>query len=744
MTSIPSRWTFTRLVAALAAGMVLAAGASAAVPANAPADVAGALQALPSVDVVQATPDGLPSFLRGHLGQAPLIDPADLAGTQLAMRPALAPVLASMRLRPAELRLRRINVDSMGHRHLRYVQTHQGMDVVGGDLVVHVDGKGRIFSVNGTARGDLPDDLGQRDIGRANAQSRALADPRYAGMMASVVRKALVLTPEGRFHMAYETAVMGFRGMDPLHDKVYVDVDSGAIVAVHPQIHFAENRSIYSANNGTTLPGTLKRSEGQAATTDVDVNAAYDGTGATYEAYKAFFNRDSYNNAGAALKSSVHYSTNYCNAFWNGTQMVYGDGNAAQNCLPLARAQDVTAHELTHAVTENESALVYSGESGGLNEAMSDIFGAFTEAWVDGGKSGTTLAVSADTWKIGEDILPPALRYMNDPAADGVSKDFWVSGVGNVDVHYSSGIANLAFYLMSQGGTHPRGKSNVNVAGIGMAKAIRVFYEANVNILTSNSNFLAAGNASVQAAVNLGYTLAEQISVANAWQAVGVAVPTPGGGGGGTEVVLSSGVPVANLAGATGSQAFFKLVVPSGQSSLTFKLSGGTGDVDLYTKLGAQPTLSSYDCRPYLSGNNETCTVNNPAAGTYYVLLNGYSAYSGVTLTGTYAAVVGDGVAELQNGVAVTGITGASGSTQYWKVNVPAGKTVSITINGGTGDADLYTRFGSKPTTSTYGCRPYLSGNNETCSVSSATAGYQYIMLRGYSAFSGVTLKATY
>jgi vibriolysin len=115
----------------------------------------------------------------------------------------------------------------------------------------------------------------------------------------------------------------------------------------------------------------------------------------------------------------------------------------------------VTAHELTHAVTEYESALVCSGESGGLNEAMSDIFDAFTEAYVDGGKTGT-LTVSSDTWKIGEDILAPALRHMNDPAVDGSSKDYWVSGVGNVDVHYSSGIANLAFYLLSQGSTHPR------------------------------------------------------------------------------------------------------------------------------------------------------------------------------------------------------------------------------------------------------------------------------------------------
>ena len=173
-----------------------------------------------------------------------------------------------------------------------------------------------------------------------------------------------------------------------MRDKVYVDVDSGTIVGVHPQIHSGLNRSVYSANNGTSLPGTLRRSEGQAATSDLDVNAAYDGTGDTYNAYRNFWNRDSYDNAGAMLRSTVHYSSNYCNAFWNGTQMVYGDGNIAQGCSPLARSVDITAHELTHAVTENESGLIYSGESGGLNEAMSDIFGAFTQAWVDGGRSG--------------------------------------------------------------------------------------------------------------------------------------------------------------------------------------------------------------------------------------------------------------------------------------------------------------------------------------------------------------------
>ncbi|WP_374562623.1 M4 family metallopeptidase [Ideonella sp.] len=741
MSSMISKWVKGRLIATLASGLALVSSAMAAVPGNTPADVAQALGALHSVDVIQATPDGVPTFLRGDLGQAPQLNAAALSATELTMRPVLAPALAALRLRPAALKLRKVNVDSMGSLHLRYNLTHRGIDVVGGDLVVHVDGKGRVFAINGMARGDIAASLGSHDVGESAVHPAVMADARFAGMATTPPRRVYFMTPHGAIHMAYETVVTGQRGQDPVRDKVYVDVDSGTILGVHPQIYFAENRKVYSANNGTSIPGTLKRSEGQAATSDVDVNAAYDGTGATYESYKAFWNRDSYNNAGAALISSVHYSTNYCNAYWNGTQMVYGDGNSSQGCLPLARGQDVTAHELTHAVTENESGLVYSGESGGLNEAMSDIFGAFTEAYVDGGKTGT-LAVSSDTWKVGEDIISPALRYMNDPAADGASKDYWVSGVGNVDVHYSSGIANLAFYLMSQGGTHPRGKSNINVTGVGMAKAIRIFYEANVNILTSNANFLAAGNATVQAAVNLGYPLADQISVANAWQAVGVAVPTPGGGGGG-ETVLTNGVPLSNQSGATGVQAFYKIDVPAGQTTLTFTISGGTGDADMYTKFGAKPTLSTYDCRPYKTGNAETCTVNAPAAGTYYVMLNAYSAYSGVTLTATYSGGGGGGDPLLTNGQAIT-VSGASGSAQYWRINTPAGKTLTITITGGTGDADLYTRFGSRPTTSTYLCRPYLSGNNETCTVTSTSAGDYYIMLRGYSAFSGVSLKASY
>ena len=601
---------------------------------KAPADVTTALSSLSKAQVVDAADDGLPTFLRGELGRTESLAGADTATADTLIRSKLGPALAAFRLTPSDLKLRKINVDANGNRHARYDQTFRGLDVIGGDLVAHVDSSGVIYGLNGTARG-LSSALGLRAIGEQSALANASARPEYTGINGTVDRMVYFVSPEGESFKAYELTFSGKRGRDPVLDKVYVDADSGKVVGVHPKVYFAESRKVYTANNGTTLPGTLKRSEGQAATSDTDINAAYDGTGATYEAYKTFWNRDSYNNAGATLISSVHYDKNYCNAYWDSTQMVYGDGDSSQGCAPLARAQDVTAHELTHAVTENESNLTYSGESGGLNEALSDIFGAFVEAWVDGGKSGTTLKVSSDTWLIGEDILPPALRYMNDPAKDGASLDYYSSTAGNKDVHYSSGIANLAFYLLSQGGTHPRSKSTITVPALGMEKAIRIFYEAQINVLTSSSKFLAAGNATVTAAKNLGYSVADQSAVAKAWQAVGVNATDPAGGGSTGETVLTSGTAVT-VSGASGSQTFFKITVPSGRTTLTISTSGGSGDVDLYTRKGSRPTTSTYDCRPYKSGNAETCTVSNPAAATYYILLNGYSSYSGVSLKATY------------------------------------------------------------------------------------------------------------
>src|SRR6185436_2599323 len=153
----------------------------AAVPGNTPTDVASALAALHSVDVVQAAPDGVPTFMRGDLGQAPKLNAASLRATEWAMRPVLAQALAALRLDPAALHLRKVNVDAMGNLHLRYNLTHHGIDVVGGDLVVHVDGKGRVFAINGMARGDIAASLGSKDVGESAVHPVVAADARFAG-----------------------------------------------------------------------------------------------------------------------------------------------------------------------------------------------------------------------------------------------------------------------------------------------------------------------------------------------------------------------------------------------------------------------------------------------------------------------------------------------------------------------------------------------------------------------------------
>jgi serine protease len=228
---------------------------------------------------------------------------------------------------------------------------------------------------------------------------------------------------------------------------------------------------------------------------------------------------------------------------------------------------------------------------------------------------------------------------------------------------------------------------------------------------------------------------------------------TGGGGGGGN--VLQNGVAVTGLSAATGGQLTYTMVVPAGATGLSFAISGGTGDADLYVKFGSAPTLSSYDCRPYITGNNETCNISNVQAGTYYVMLNGYAAFSGVSLVGSYTAGGGGGGGGggctpsgtvLCSGSVVTGLAATKGNwSSTYTIVIPSGSTkLTVAISGSSGDADLYVRKGAAPTTSSYTCRPYLTGDNETCTINSPTAGATYyIKVRAYATYSGVTLSTT-
>jgi len=209
---------------------------------------------------------------------------------------------------------------------------------------------------------------------------------------------------------------------------------------------------------------------------------------------------------------------------------------------------------------------------------------------------------------------------------------------------------------------------------------------------------------------------------------------------------LNNGVAVSALSALSGNTLSFDLAIPSGASNLTITIAGGSGDADLYVRYGALPTSSTYDCRPYLNGNDESCTFAAPSTGTYYIDIRAYSAFSGLSLVASYdLASGGSSGSELSNGVPVTALAGASGSQLDYTIAVPTGASnLVVAISGGSGDADLYVRYGALPTSSTYDCRPYLSGNSESCSFTAPQVGTYYIRLVGYSAFSGVTLSASY
>ena len=206
---------------------------------------------------------------------------------------------------------------------------------------------------------------------------------------------------------------------------------------------------------------------------------------------------------------------------------------------------------------------------------------------------------------------------------------------------------------------------------------------------------------------------------------------------------LDNGVGIS-VSGVQGSSNYFYIDVPAGAADLNIDLAGGSGDADLYVSQGSKPTLNSYQCRPYKSGNNESCSFSSPAEGRWYVMLQGYSAYSGATLTATHSAGGGCGSDCLENGVPKSNLSGSAGSEQHFTVQVPAGVSLNIATSGGSGDADLYVRAGAAPSTSVYDCRPYKSGNSESCSFQVTQAATYHVMIRGYSAFSGMQLLASF
>ena len=408
-----------------------------------------------------------------------------------------------------ELALIRSIQSGLGRTSTRYQQQYRGIPVLAGELAMNRDGQGRLLSMSGEISPglSLPTDPGI-SIETAAEIARGVIAKQYGlsdGDLASSAPELWIyderlLRPSSRPDvLVWRTEVAGIQRLE-IRELVLVDAVTGAIVLHFNQVHTALNRSIYDNNNDPAagLPGTGPvRTEGGPASAIADVNAAYDYSGNTYDFYNSHHGRDSLDGAGMTLVSTVRYCPDafdcpYLNAFWSGSQMVYGQGFAA--------ADDVVGHELTHGVTEFTSSLFYYYQSGAINESFSDVWGEFIDQTNGAGDD-----TSGVKWLMGEDIPGfGAIRDMQDPTAFGdpdkiTSLNYYTGSADNGGVHTNSGVNNKAVFLMTDGGVF-NGKT---VDPLGIDKVAAIYYEVQTNLLTSGSDYGDLYNALYQGCLNL-------------------------------------------------------------------------------------------------------------------------------------------------------------------------------------------------------------------------------------------------
>jgi Zn-dependent metalloprotease len=454
------------------------------------------------------------------------------------------------------LEVKAVTKDPDGTTHVRYDRTFAGLPVVGGDLVVHRGAGGAIEGVNDNASGKVSVASTTPTVAAAVARHTSLQQAHLAGERSS--ETLVVFAGQGAPRLAYDVVVKGFRpDQTPSRLHTIVDARNGKTLATWDDIQNGTGHGIFvgtvTIGSGPVSGGyQLKDGHGNYTTdlrgatsgtgttfTDADdvwgngsvsdrasaaVDAQY-GAEKTFDFYQNVMGRDGIWDDGRGARSRVHYGNNYVNAFWDGTQMTYGDGSG--NTRPLVEL-DVAAHEMSHGVTENTAGLNYYGDAGGLNEATSDIFGTAVEFYADNPND-------VGDYLIGEEIdingNGTPLRYQDKPSRDGSSPNCWSSSVSGLDPHYSSGPLNHWFYLASEGS----GAKTINgvsydsptcdgqsMSGIGRAKVEKVWYRALSTYLTSGSTYKDARNAAIRSAKDLYGDGTECTGIQNAFDAIAV------------------------------------------------------------------------------------------------------------------------------------------------------------------------------------------------------------------------------
>ncbi|MFJ8209134.1 M4 family metallopeptidase [Streptomyces sp. NPDC096033] len=473
-----------------------------------------------------------------------------------------------------KLVVRDVVKDQDGTTHTRYERTYEGLPVLGGDLVVNRTAADRTQSVSKASNAQLQGvSTAAPADAPAAASAKALDAAKAVGSKADkadIAPRKIIWMAKGVPTLAYETVIGGLQD-DGTPNQLHVITDAKTGAKLHQwqgietgvgnthysgQVTLGTSKSgsnfvltdtgrgghkTYNLNHGTSGTGSLfsqttdtwgNGANSNAATAGAD--AAY-GAGVTWDFYKNVFGRAGIRGDGVAAYSRVHYGNAYVNAFWDDSCfcMTYGDGT--NNNDPLT-SLDVAGHEMSHGVTAATAGLEYSAESGGLNEATSDIMGTSVEFYANNPSDPGDYLIG-EKIDINGDGTP--LRYMDKPSKDGGSADAWYSGVGNLDVHYSSGPANHWFYLASEGS----GAKTINgvnydsptsdglpVTGIGRDKAQLIWYKALTTKFNSTTDYAGAREGTIAAATDLyGAGSAEVNAVTDAWAAVNVGARSGGG-----------------------------------------------------------------------------------------------------------------------------------------------------------------------------------------------------------------------
>ncbi|WP_432473506.1 M4 family metallopeptidase [Amphritea sp. HPY] len=584
------------------------------------------------------------------------------------------------------LALAKEKTDQQGFSHSRYQQTYMGVPVWGEAVVISRDQSGRTINVHGRLIRNLTDgitnttpSLKQSDALNAMKNLAQKRRNSFAELTFSNSSSGLVIYLNGEFPtLAYAISFFADtdEGGDPTRPTFIVDAHSGQVIFEYEGLTHADGTGP-GGNEKTDPDGPYYYGTGGLGFLDVaqdtttctmdnanvkTVDLDHGTTGSTPFSFSCHENThkaingaysplndahyfggvvfDMYNQwLGEApltfqLTMRVHYSNNYENAFWNGSSMTFGDG--ATIFYPLV-SLDVSAHEVSHGYTEQNSGLIYSGQSGGINEAFSDMAGEAAEFFMN----------QDEDFLVGADIFQApnqALRYMANPPLDGSSIGHASDYFSGMDVHHSSGVYNKAFYLLA------------NTEGWDVRKTFELFAYANRHIWGPSETFDTAYDGVLTAAGLLGYSNTDITNINESFALVGIPRPPPGPVCDTAENIplppLNNGVSTGSFSADAGEWNCWIINVAPGATNLDVVLRStvkgrnkNSGDGDLYIKHGGTPMvdptaiplpIDNADCSSYSYNSEERCTIASPAAGDWYLAVYAFYNVPSVALKGTY------------------------------------------------------------------------------------------------------------